>query len=428
MRRLAALLALALVAPTAAQAAAKAPVFGLRAVGSPKLGYFVYSLAPGAVRHGAVIVSNVGTGGGTVKLYSSDGTTGPTTGTVYQTSQKPTSTGAWVSLGRSSLTLPPGGHRTVPFTVRVPANAKPGQWVAGIVAETSQKVARQKPGSKAHVQIRIRNLTIIAVQVNVPGKRVSAFTIGRVTTGGSRGFQKVFVQVANVGNVLVKPHGQVTIYGKAGNVVQSLPFTMDTFLPGTRIDYPVLLKKALRPGSYSAAVKLVVPRVAGVSAKTVTARPSFSVSNTDVEQVFSSSQPTQAAPGGAVASSSRGFPTWAYAAIAAGAVVALGLLLLWLLGRPRRPEPPGTTLYRPDDESPPPPPPPAAEPEPEPAPEPPPAPAPAPSVAAHDHEWDVAYDRGVLGQDGVWRFPHRCRVCSVELLARDVTDASQQAR
>jgi hypothetical protein len=66
-----------------------------------------------------------------------------------------------------------------------------------------------------------------------------------------------------------------------------------------------------------------------------------------------------------------------------------------------------------------------------PAPEPAPAhvePAPAPvTPATHEHAWDVAYDRGSLGQDGVWRFPHRCRVCGVELLARDVTDASTQA-
>jgi hypothetical protein len=41
--------------------------------------------------------------------------------------------------------------------------------------------------------------------------------------------------------------------------------------------------------------------------------------------------------------------------------------------------------------------------------------------------WDVAYDRGQLGADGAWRFPHRCRSCGVELLARDVADATAQA-
>lgn len=426
MRRLTALLALALALPAAAHAAAKGPVFGLRAVGNPKLGYFVYKLAPGAVQHGSVIVTNVGNAAGTVRLYAADGTTGPTTGTVYKTSEKPARTGTWVSLAQSSFALPPGGHRKVPFTVHVPANAAAGEWVAGIVAETSEKVASQKPGAKAHVQIRIRNLTIVAVQVNVPGKRVYAFRIGRVTTGGSRGFQKVLIQVSNTGNVLAKPRGAVTVYDKNGRLVETLSFGMDTFLPHTQIDYPVLLKRALPPGQYSAAVRLVLPSHEGLAARTVTSRPSFSVSKSDVQQVFSSSSPTQAPPGGAVASSSSGLPTWAYAAIGAGVLVLVLVAALWLRRRRRRgtrPEPPGTTLHRPEAPL-------AAPPAPPPAPAASPV-APAveapPRVAVHEHEWDVAYDRGNLGQDGVWRFPHRCRLCGIELLARDVADASAQA-
>jgi hypothetical protein len=56
------------------------------------------------------------------------------------------------------------------------------------------------------------------------------------------------------------------------------------------------------------------------------------------------------------------------------------------------------------------------------------APAPArPAACIPYHFWDVAYDRGQLGGDGVWRFPHRCQNCGLELLASDVADASAQA-
>ena len=58
----------------------------------------------------------------------------------------------------------------------------------------------------------------------------------------------------------------------------------------------------------------------------------------------------------------------------------------------------------------------------------PPAPVPlTPRPADDDHLWEVAYDRGHLGSDGVWRFPHRCRTCGRELLATDVRDASARA-
>ena len=83
-RWLAVLALLALTVAPVAQAADNGPVFGIRAVGNPKLGYFVYSVPPGGTTHGAIIVSNTGNRAGTVKLYSADATTGRTTGTVYR--------------------------------------------------------------------------------------------------------------------------------------------------------------------------------------------------------------------------------------------------------------------------------------------------------------------------------------------------------
>ena len=427
MRRIAALLLAGLALATtasAATAAAKQAVFGLRAVGNPARGYFVYALAPGAGTSGAVIVSNVGTATGTVKLYTADGTTGATTGTVYKTNTAPTGAGAWVKLSASSFSLAPGTHRQVSFTVHAPAAAKPGQWVGGIVAEASHRVSTQKSGQKAKVQITIRNQTIVAVQVNVPGKAVNTFTVGDVTTGGSKGYQKVIVHIANIGNVLASPHGTVTIYTKDGTPIQTLPFTMDTFLPQTAIDYPLLLKKALGAGDYLAGIRLVSPATAGAPTEVVTAKPAFSVSNEDVKQVFSSAQPTQSPPVASSSSPSSGVPSWVYVAAGAAIVVLLLLLLVLLRRRGKKPAAPPTTVVKlppiePEETVVPEPPAPEAAPTPE--------PAAAPAVCTPYHYWDVAYDQGVLGDDGAWRFPHRCRNCGLELLARDIEDASAQA-
>jgi MYXO-CTERM domain-containing protein len=462
MRRFAALLLLTLVlAPLASAAATKGPVFGLRAVGNPKLGYFVYSLTAGAAQQGGVIISNSGTATGTVKLFAADATTGRTTGTVYLTDGKPKRVGSWISLSSSSLTLKPGQNRTVHFTVHVPANEKPGQWVGGIVAETSRQVTGAKSKQKASVQIKIRDLTIVAVQVNIPGPPVISFKIGGVKTGGQRGFQEVVTHIENNGNVLVKPTGTVTVLDDTGATLQVLNFKMDTFLPETTIDYPVLLKNSLPPGDYSAIVKLSIPGVSGAAAKVVSAHPSFSISKQDVQQVFTSAAP-QTPPPGTVAAGGSSKPWTLIGAVVAGVLLLL-LLLLWLLRR-RRSEPTGGTTVVPRSTSaaaavapravasiverteppaavPPPLPP---EPAPQPQPEPvqaaaastpvPMAPSqPAPVRQARnpecdpDHFWEVAYDRGELGEDGVWRFPHRCRNCGLELMASDVADASAQA-
>src|SRR3954462_6921381 len=113
MRRLLAIVPVALVVAPIAAAVTKGPVFGLRAVGNPKRGYFIYTLAPGATKTGAVIVSNTGTASGTGKLFPADATTGKTSGTVYLTDQKPVRAGAWITLDQNELTLAPGAHQQV---------------------------------------------------------------------------------------------------------------------------------------------------------------------------------------------------------------------------------------------------------------------------------------------------------------------------
>jgi hypothetical protein len=435
MRRFATILLLALVVTPLASAAVKAPVFGLRALGNPKLGYFVYSLSPGGVHQGGVIISNSGTATGTVKLFAADATTGSTTGTVYLTDRKAKRVGAWISLAKTSLTLKPGQHRTVRFTVRVPPSTEPGQWVGGVVAETSHQVSQPKSKDKARVQIKIRDLTIVAVQVNVPGPPLLGFTIGGVTTGGQHGFQQIVTHIANTGNVLVKPTGTVTVLNKQGAKLQVLTFRMDTFLPQTAIDYPLLLKKALAPGDYSANVRLAIPGVSGAAAKVVTAHPSVSISKQDVKQVFTSAAP-QAPPPTTAGSSSSSKTPWALIGSAVFGALLLALLIFQLLRRrgkseaaapPPVPTPvPPEPEHRPEFE--------AAESE----------PVLDEAEAAQEarqsvseqtrspecdphHYWDVAYDRGELGDDGIWRFPHRCRNCGLELLARDVDDATAHA-
>ena len=234
---------------------------------------------------------------------------------------------------------------------------------------------------------------------------------------------------------------------------------MDTFLPKTAIDYPILLKKALAPGDYRAVVRLVTPGSAGVLAKTMTVSRPFSVSQQDVTQVFTSTAPTQAPPSTSGSSSSGTSIPWGLiglVAIGALAIVSLIWLLLWLK-RTASPEERAirrsasasaavelaeqdaaaehVAITPPERAEAPLPP----EPEPESEPEPeapraapllpvPPVPLAPPASATCDHLWEVAYDRGQLGGDGVWRFPHQCATCGLELFAADITDATRQAQ
>jgi hypothetical protein len=53
--------------------------------------------------------------------------------------------------------------------------------------------------------------------------------------------------------------------------------------------------------------------------------------------------------------------------------------------------------------------------------------APAPAACEPYHHWVVDHDAGVTGSDGVTRYPHRCRDCGLQVVARDVTEATDFA-
>jgi hypothetical protein len=446
MRRLVLIALVSLIAvPTAVAAspgttttpAATGPIFGLRAVGNPKLGYFVYPATPGKVLHGAVIVTNTGDAAGIVKIYTADATTGSTTGAVYLTDSAPTLAGSWIKLGSSQLSLPAGKQATVPFVVTVPSGAAAGQFVGGIVAETVAQISGPKSTEKANVQIKVRNLSIVAVQVNVPGPKISKFTISKATIGGSKGFQQVLVDITNDGNVLAKPSGAVTINNSSGLPIQTLKFQMDTFLPHTSIEYPIVLKKGLPPGDYTANVSLAYTNAAGVT-QTITAAPALKVSQASVAQVFKSSSPTKVSPGiasalkngsGSKESSLRKYGPYAAAALI---VVALLIFLIVLLStrrsRRRGPAPmksfttPAAAAAVAAPVTPPEPSTTATEPK----------PAPPPAETRVDpcvpfHYWEVLWDQSRPGPAGVTLYPHRCRNCGIQVIATDINDAADQA-
>ena len=217
--------------------------------------YFVAQAKPGTTFTNGVRIVNRGGTSGTAMLYAVDATTGQTSGAVYLDRGKPRhDVGSWVTLGAQSVTLGPGQSRVVRFTVHVPAGAHPGDHLGGIVAENA--ALTQASGSGA-LRIRVKHLTIVAVLAQIPGPAAALVRPTRVYAGGEHGYQYVYIHLANGGAVATKPTGRLLISTPDGKEVAARDLALDTFLPGTAIDYPVLLPKtALAPGRYHATVDL----------------------------------------------------------------------------------------------------------------------------------------------------------------------------
>jgi hypothetical protein len=202
-------------------------------------------------------VTNSGTAAGTVSLYAVDATTGQTGGLVYLShSDARRDVGNWITLGLQQLTLTPGQSQMVPFQVAIPSIVRPGQHVGGIVAE-SKAIRRESASGTNSVHINVQNLTIVAVQVNLPGPPVEQLVATGIQFEGENHSQSLLLGLDNIGTVLLKPFGNLQVTDAQGHLLLNLPIKLDTFLPQTAINYPMYVKgSALGVGEYQAALTL----------------------------------------------------------------------------------------------------------------------------------------------------------------------------
>lgn len=284
--------------------------------------YFVFDARPGTTVTSKVRVTNSGDAAGTARLYPVDATTGQTSGTVYRMRQDPRGdTGAWITLDTNELTLQPGQSADVAFRVTIPAGARPGQHVGGIVAEDmALKTSTTTPSGadQAGLRVNIQSLTILAVQVNLPGIPVERLDVTGITAGGEQGHQTLALGLRNSGTVMLKPSGTLRIATVAGQELQTLPVRMDTFLPDTAIEYPVFIEQALGAGEYRATLTLSYG--AGRETRYTT---TFSITSAQVGQVFQGRPKLTPPPVTNQVAPANQALAWRLAAVAAGVVMLL---------------------------------------------------------------------------------------------------------
>ena len=285
--------------------------------------YFIFDDKPGIVVSSRVRVSNNGTASGSVSLYAVDAATGQNSGAVYLNRDAPRNdVGAWISLGVQHITLDPGQSQVVPFQVTIPRTVRPGQHLGGIVAEnlTQQSNTTRPKQSSGTFKINIKNLTIIAVQVNLPGTPVEQLAAAGTQIGGENGYQQLLVGLSNTGTVMLKPSGTLQVTDAQGHVVEHFALKLDTFLPQTAINYPVnITGPALGVGDYQATLNLAYGH-----GKVLHSTSKFSITRQQLRQIFHSGK-TQAPLG--LDNEFAGMPLWQLLLVAGA-----GLVLVWAGG------------------------------------------------------------------------------------------------
>jgi hypothetical protein len=268
----------------------KGATFALKALSSTAApqnqSYYIFDGEAGARLESSIRIVNTGTAAGVAYIYPVDMTTGQTGGAIFLLRDDPREvTGSWITLEVNEVTLAAGESRDIPFSVLIPADARPGHHLGGIVAEAVMLVDAttvSDSSESASFQVKVQNRNAMAVQVNLPGTAVERMEAVGIVAGGQRGYQTLALGLSNSGNVMLKPSGQLTISDANGRQLQDLHFSLDTFLPETTIYYPLFVEnEALPAGEYLAELTLYYG-----TEREMTRQLNFAITQAEVNQVF----------------------------------------------------------------------------------------------------------------------------------------------
>src|SRR5690554_1629135 len=163
----------------------------------------------------------------------------------------PTGTASWIDYPSKVYTFAPeeGIERT--FTVTIPDDAEPGQYIAGLSLQTAEPL--EVEGSTFFSQI-IRKT--IAVFIIVPGEQTPSYDLGEPEAVPGARRTQIVVPVTNTGNVLVKPRGELTLTNEAGERVLTAPIAMGSVYAGTTAPLSVSVPSSVPVGDYSLSIEL----------------------------------------------------------------------------------------------------------------------------------------------------------------------------
>ncbi|RMB82091.1 WxL protein peptidoglycan domain-containing protein [Streptomyces shenzhenensis] len=177
---------------------------------------FGYGVNPGGRIDDAMVVANRGKDPLTLTVYAADGfTTDAGQLDLLTRDKKSVGVGAWVHAGRDSVVVRPGRTVRVPFSVTVPDNATPGDYVGGILTSLKQPddAAGINVDRRLGIRVKLRvsgelkpRLEIENLQVRYDGT-LNPFAKGDAT---------VSYTIHNTGNAILSARQTASLSGPFG--------------------------------------------------------------------------------------------------------------------------------------------------------------------------------------------------------------------
>ena len=224
--------------------------------------YKYTNIQPGSTIFDHVAVFNRSLQAAAFSIYATDATGTSASGalTLLPANTRSFSIGAWTTFpghgGQLSIIIPAGKGIILPFDIKVPRRATPGDHVGGMIAA----VGVPHRGSNGQL-VTVYERIAVPIELRITGKLVAALTVESVTVGFSNPFNPfgggsahVTYSVANTGNVLLTGTQVVTITGPFGAKSTIRMHKLPTILPGDSVQYGASSGGLYPAGSISAHV------------------------------------------------------------------------------------------------------------------------------------------------------------------------------
>lgn len=141
--------------------------------------------------------------------------------------QEKTGATTWLDYPTDEVRLDPGQGIERTFSVSVPGDATPGQYITAICFETAEPIA--VPGVP-NLKQNLRKT--IAFYLTIPGDIRPEFVIENVHLTTDESWSGIEAEVVNTGNVLVRPEGRVTVSTTDGAPIATVEIGYDAFYAG----------------------------------------------------------------------------------------------------------------------------------------------------------------------------------------------------
>ncbi|MBA2447698.1 MAG: DUF916 domain-containing protein [Chloroflexi bacterium] len=219
--------------------------------------YFTLTMSPGESRDLTVQLANAGSETVRTRTYPADAYTIINGGFGAKLDEEPTSgVTTWLSYPAATLELAARTATDRAFVVKVPADAKPGEYITSLVIQNADPVAGATEEGSGSIAFRQVIRQVIAVAITVPGPRTPALRFGGATHRTVAENSSVAVAVQNTGNVRLKPAGEFVVNEAAGKELSRVPIEMDSFYAGTETFVELPFGQRLNPGDYTASLAL----------------------------------------------------------------------------------------------------------------------------------------------------------------------------